>query len=63
MRGGHEGGHFFVPGLDEPDFFLSAVESAEDAVEAVSRVTENLLYTRGPQLPKLGASLFQMLRT
>jgi len=38
VRAGHQGGHFFVPHLDELNFFLDAFESPGYAVNAVALV-------------------------
>ncbi|SAL88412.1 hypothetical protein AWB68_08766 [Caballeronia choica] len=41
MRGCHECGHFFVACLNEFDLVLCAIERAEDAVDAVARISED----------------------
>ena len=47
----HEGGHFFVPHLDELDFAigvtLRAIERAEHAVDAVARIAEDFAHAPG----------------
>ena len=39
-----ERGHLLVPGLDEPRLVVGAGEGAEDAVDAVAGIAEDLLH-------------------
>lgn len=41
---GHEGSHLLVSRLDEPDLAVSAVERAEDAVNAVAGIAEEMMH-------------------
>ena len=42
IGGRHEGRHFLMPGLDELDLALGAVERAEHAVDAVAGIAEDV---------------------
>jgi hypothetical protein len=53
MGRGHERGHFFMPGLNEFDFFLSPTQRAENAIDTVPRITKN------PRYAPLAESLYQ----
>jgi hypothetical protein len=43
MAAGHEGRLFFMPYLHELDLVVSAAESRNNAVDAVTRISENAL--------------------
>lgn len=38
---GHESGHFLVPGLNEFDLAMGAVQRSEYAIDAITRVTKD----------------------
>src|SRR5712675_2291804 len=38
----HKRSHLFVPGLDELDFFVGAIEGAKHAVDAVAGIAEEV---------------------
>jgi hypothetical protein len=42
---GHEGSHLLVSRLNEPDLAVSAIERAEDAVNAVAGIAEEMMHT------------------
>jgi hypothetical protein len=41
VSGGHKGGHFLMPGLNELDFSVRPIEGAEYPIDAVAGVPEN----------------------
>jgi hypothetical protein len=45
MRAGHERGHFLVPNLHELQIVLTALNGAENTVDAVAGITEYSSYT------------------
>lgn len=44
MGAGHERGHFFVTGLDEPDLALGPIQGPEYTVDAVARIAVDATY-------------------
>jgi hypothetical protein len=46
---GHEGGHLFVPRLDEFDLSLRASQRPEHAVDAIAGITKNPPHAPGLQ--------------
>src|SRR5437588_780183 len=43
----HKGGHLLVPNLDEIELVASAVEGADEAVDAVTGISKDALYPPG----------------
>jgi hypothetical protein len=60
VGGGHEGRHFFMARLDEFDFAVSALQRAENAIDAVTRITEK--FSHAPRVKPLNKEIANGLR-